>query len=212
MENQEKLDELSQQFIAKLGLPEQKPARPFVVAIIGLVGSGRTTAAKQIAANIPGAVLVQANSVRFLLKQIALPWGQNVREILKQVGQNLLKQGYGVIFDGNAADEADRKNIAEIVTETGAKSFYIGIMIDPEIAKQREQAKYSDSSWISSFEDFRVNTPEKMLKNIDDRAELHRNLKSENIPNLIAEIDNNEPLDNLQSQVKQVVKKLKAAL
>lgn len=206
---QEQLNQLVQDFISRLHLPEIKADKPFVVATIGLVGSGRTTVAKMLIEKLNGAVLVQANSARFLLKEAGLPWGENVRQVLKEVAIKLLDQGYGIVFDGNASDEEDRKNIGEIAQKTNAKISYVRINIEPELAKQREEQKYNDSNWVSSFDDFRVNTTEKMLKNIDDRAELHRNLKSSEIPNLAGEINNDGSLEELKKQVEELIPKIK---
>lgn len=202
------LQEFSQDFLSRLTLPEAKANKPFIVATIGLVGSGRTTVAEKIVERLKGAVLASSNSTRYLLKQAGMPWGENVRQILKVVAVELLNRGYGVVFDGNAADEKDRKNIKDIASQSGASVSYIRINIDSEIAKQREKKKYDNPDWASTFDNFRVNTTEKMLKNIDDRAELHRNIKSSDIPNLIAEIDNNGDSAELNRQVDKIINKL----
>jgi len=202
---QKQLDQIVQDFLSRLHLPENKADKPFIVATIGLVGSGRTTVAKILVEKLNGAVLVQANSARFLLKEASLPWGDNVRQVLKGVAVELLDKGYGVVFDGNASDEEDRKNIEEIAERTSAKISYVRINIEPELAKQREEQKYNNSNWVSGFDDFRVNTTKKMLKNIDERAELHQNLKSSEIPNLIGEISNNGTIEELREQVSKLV-------
>ena len=93
--------------------------------------------------------------------------------------------------------------------QNGTKVFYIRININPEIAKERKRAKYEDSSWVSSFEDFRVNTTDKMLKNIDERVELHQKLKSSEIPNLLGEVNNDGSLEELKRQVKELILKIK---
>lgn len=197
-----------QDFLSRLSLPEIKAVKPFIVATIGLVGSGRTTVARMLAEKLNGAVLVQANSARFLLKEAGLPWGENVRQVLKGVATDLLKRDYGIVFDGNASDAEDRDNIEEIAEKTGARVFYVRINIEPELAKQREEQKYNDTSWVSSFENFRVNTTDKMLKNIDDRVELHQKLKSSDIPDLLGEINNEGSLEELKKQVEGLVLKI----
>ena len=200
---------LSQDFLSRLELPPQKAKVPFLIAIIGLVGSGRTIVAKAIVEKIDGAVLVQANSARFLLREAATTWGDNVRRVLKIVAENLLSQGYGVVFDGASADVEDRQNISEIAEKTGAKVFYVRIIIDPEIAKAREQKKYDNPNWLSNFEDFRVSTTDAMLQNINDRAPLYRHLDSSQISGLIGEINNNGMVEELDQQVDTVVQKIK---
>lgn len=205
---QERLAKLVQNFLSKLKLPAEKTVKPFIVAILGLIGSGRTTVAKIFIKGLQGAVLIKSDSARYLLKETGLPWGENVRQILKDVAIDLLGQGYGVVFDGNAADEEDKKNISEIADQTGAKVFYVRINIDSEIARERKRARYGDPLWISSFDDFRVNTTEKILKNLDERIELHRNLKSSDIPNLLGEVNNNSSLEELNKQVEELVSKI----
>lgn len=206
----EKLQKIADDFLAKIGknLPSEKPVRPFVVAMIGLPGSGRSTVAGILIEKLAGSALLSSNSARYLLKEAGMNWGENVRQILKYAGQKLLADGYSLVFDGNVSDEQDRKNIGEIAESSGALVWYVRINIDPDIAKAREKDKYDNSSWVSSFDDFRVNTTEKMLANIDERAELHRQLKSLDIPGLIGEIDNNGGLDDLKKQVEEIAEKI----
>ncbi len=206
----EKLQKVAGDFLARISqkLPSTKPAKLFVVATIGLPGSGRTTVAKMLVEQLAGSVLLPSNSARYLLREADMSWGENVRQVLKYAGQKLLTDGYSLVFDGNAADVEDRKNIEELAKPSGARAWYIKINIDPEVAKAREKAKYDDSSWVSSFEDYRVNTTEKMLANIDERAELHRQLRSSDIPGLAGEVDNNGALDDLKKQVDEIAEKI----
>jgi len=205
---QEKFQQLVQDFLSRLELPAEQTAKPLIIATIGLIGSGRSTVTKMVAAKLKGAVLIKSDSARYLLKEAGLPWGDNVKQILKGVAVELLGKGYGVVFDGNAADEEDRKNISEIAEQTEASVYYVRINIDPAIAKERKRVRYDDPSWVSSFEDFRVNTTEKILKNLDERVELHKNLKSSDIPNLLGEVDNNDSLEELEKQVEKLIEKI----
>lgn len=200
--------EISNDFISRLAIPSQKPRVPFLVGMIGLTGSGRTTVARMLAENIPGSILISANSVRFLLSERNMPWGQNVREVLRDAGTKLLNDGYGLIFDGNAAQEEDRDNIAKIAKPSGAKVFYIRISIDIERAKQREIEKYNNPEWVSSFQEFRVNTTEKMIANIEAQRERDLHVDRTNIPDLMGTIDNSGSLENLKGQVDKIVEKI----
>lgn len=208
---EQKLQQISGDFLTRIepNLPVEKTERSFVVAMIGLIGSGRTTVAKMLAVKIRGVVLIQSNSARYLLKEAGMSWGENVRWVLKVVAKDLLARGYSVVFDVNAADEKDRKNIEEIASASGAKVLYVRINLNPEIAKSREKAKYDNPRWVSSFDNFQVNSTEKMLENIDQRAELHTELKPSNIPDLVGEIDNNGSLADLEQQVQKIANKIK---
>lgn len=206
---QERIDHIVQDFLSSLNLLETRADRPFIIATIGLIGSGRTTAAKMFTETLKGVILVKSDSARYLLKEAGLPWGDNVRQILKGVAIDLLGRGYGVVFDGNAADEEDRKNISDIANQTGAKVFYVRINVDPDIAKERKRAKYDDPAWVSSFEEFRVNTTEKILKNLDERIKLHQQLKSSEITDLLGEVNNNGSVEELKRQVDRLISKIK---
>lgn len=208
------LQKIAQDFLARIEdkLPKGKAVRPFVIAMIGMPGSGRGMVAKRIVSFLTGAVLVSSNSARYLLKEVGLPWGENVRQVLRGVATELLGRGYGVVFDGNAADEKDRENIQAIADKRGAKVFYIRINIDPATAEEREKAQYDNPNWISSFENFRVNTTEKMLANINERVKLHASLKSSDIPGLIGEIDNNGTIAKLKRQVDELAQKIKDSI
>lgn len=205
------MQQITEDFLKRVevSLPSAKASAPFIVAMIGVPGSGRTTVAKMLVAKSQGAVLVSSNSARYLLRESGMSWGENVKQVLKHAASELLKKGYGVVFDGNAADEEDRKNIAEIVSANRAKVFYIRINITPAIAKSREKAKYDDPLWVSSFGDFRVNTTEKVLENIDQRVKLHADLKSSVIPGLVGEIDNDGNLESLEGQIAAIIDKIK---
>lgn len=209
---QNQLESITKDFLARLALPDEKPATPFVVSIIRIPGAGGTTVARALKTLLPGTVHVQANSARFLLKEAGLPWGDNVREVLRTVGQGLLAQGYGIILDGNALEQKDRDNIAQLAAPSGARVCYIRINVSPEAAKERERAKYDDPSWQSGFDDFRVNTTDKMLANIQERATVSDTTPSGSIAGLIAEIDNNGDLEDLDRQVRAAAEKIKTSL
>ncbi|TSC91068.1 MAG: hypothetical protein CEN90_616 [Parcubacteria group bacterium Licking1014_17] len=199
-------------FLGYLYLPIEKSAKLFIVGIIGIPGSGRTTVARKLVSHLPGVVVVQANSARYLLKHANLPWGDNVREVTCAVARKLLSQGYSVIFDGGALEQKDRDNIKKAAAPSNAEVLFIRIHIDPSLAETREIAKYNDPRWVSSFNDFRVNTPEKMAGNIRVRAVVDEKLGSQEIHGLITEIDNSGSLADLDAQVEAAVGNVKNIL
>ena len=201
--------EIANDFISRLYLPPVKPTKSFLLATMGIPGSGRTTIAHLIVEIITGSVLVSANSVRYLIKEIFSPkvgynigWGENVRDVLREVSDRLLREGYSVVFDGNSIDPKDRQNITQIVEPFGIPARYLDIDINVNLAKEREKDKYDNPNWISSFEEYRVNTTEKMLISIDERDEVHKTMGS--IPGLVGTIDNNGLIEDLLPQVEEI--------
>jgi predicted kinase len=211
MEN--KFDRLQKEFLDELSKTTRlitTSKQPFVLALIGIPGSGRTTDGRYLAPRLH-AKLIQANSARKILKDANLPRGDNVREILRRVGKVVLSEGYNLILDGNALEEKDRKNIAEMAgLKSGVKVFYIRVRIGLENACQREKEKYNNPKWISSFDDFRVSDDtEKMVQNVRDRFPVEQALKSGDIPGLIGEIDNDDSLDRTYRQLDVIICKMR---
>lgn len=205
------IKELTKSFLAQLTLIGEKPKRQFLLGLIGMVGSGRTTVATQIVGSMPGVVSIQANSVRCLLRNRGLLWGENVGAILAIVANELLFRGYAVVVDGNTASEEERNNIADIGRSFNIRPDYLMIEINPQIAAARTRKKYDNPNWISSFFEFRVNTTERMVANVLDpkRVELFARLVPERITGLSQIIGNNGSKVDLEKQVRFFVEKFR---
>ncbi len=213
----EMLPKLVQEFLRVNSYPSEKVERSRLVVVFGPPGVGKTELCRRMAARLPSAVHVQTNSVRHMLRHVenrSYQWGQNVRDIIRQAVKTYLASGYDVILDGGGTDAEDRQNVQAIAREAGGIAiFYAHIMTTLETALDRERAKY-ERAWqenIDTFADCRVNTTEKMLQNVKDRYPVHERLKTSEMPNLLAGIDNNGTLEDLDRIANELVTKLKAA-
>ncbi len=209
------IPQLVEQFLKHIKLPAAKPPKSFMLGVVGQIGAGKTTVARMLNENLPGSIVVSANSARFLLKETNMPWGDNVRAIMRGVVENLLQRGYGVILDGATAEERDRASLAQaLATVSGAAAAYAYVYADTNTCIAREQAKYEDTTWQSSFDDFRVNTLDKMLDNIRSREALHKELRSSiaSVPGFVGEIDNTGTLTQLAEQVATIEAAVKKQL
>lgn len=184
-------------FLSHLKLPAGKPAKQYVVGIIGQIGAGKTKVSRMLTDSLPGTVVVSANSARYLLKEAGMPWGDNVRSIIEGVISRLISRGYAVIVDGGTAEERERTAIAR--ASGSVPVLYVYVQADTETCITREQSKYEDQTWQSSFEDFRVKTIDKIIDNIRAREALHKELRSSisNAKGFIGEIDNGGTLNDL---------------
>ncbi|MBI2627193.1 MAG: AAA family ATPase [Parcubacteria group bacterium] len=210
MDKEKFLTNVAQSFYERFLVPQfyEKGNKPFVVALIGIPGSGRTTIAKRLKV-VQGmaSVLVSANDARSILRDNTLEWGENVRILLRFSMQKLFEQGYGVVLDGNALDEKDRQNIESVASQFSVPVFYVRVMTDSVIAAERMRKKYEDENWISTPGEIRVNTAEKMVQNVWDRAEFEKTVDFSKIP-LFATIDNNGTIEQLHSRVDTIIKKI----
>lgn len=216
MENKMKLQQVSRNYLERIKqqLPDKKASQPFVIGIIGLIGSGKTTVAKLLTKKLAGTVLVKSDSARFLLKEAGLEWGGNVREVLFNTAQWLLQNGYSVIFDGDFIEEKKRKNTQKLADESGAKFYIIRIKLDKNLCLKHLQKKWEDlkrGKIPQNFSHFLVVMPGEE-QSLFDRAFLHEQLKSSDIPQLICEIDNSGSLKFLKKQINSASALIKVEL
>lgn len=96
--------------------------KPVVVAIVGLVGSGKSSVARYMA-KLTRARVVSANAVRVALRKEGKTYGR-VRTIVEQKALSAVKEGRNVILD---SDFSDLKKRRKLESEAGkmAKVVYV---------------------------------------------------------------------------------------
>lgn len=205
MEDKTKLKQVSRDYLEriKLQLPDEKAKRLFVVGIIGLIGSGKTTTAKFLTQKLLGSALVKSDSARFLLKEAGLKWGENVREVLFNSARWLLQNGHGVVFDGDFVEEKKRKDIQKLADGLDAKFYLLRIKPDKDLSVKRLKQKWEQlerGEIKQDFSHFLAVMPGEE-QSVFDRFLLHEKLKSGEVPQLIYEIDNSGSINDLKIQV-----------
>jgi predicted kinase len=207
-----RMNEIIKEFRSRLALPAQKATTPFLLGVIGNLGTGKSTLARMLAKQLPGSVVVTADSARFLLKEQNLPWGDNIRAVVRGVAESMLKDGYAVILDGSNAETQEREQTAELASRLGVPVLYVRIKTAYETSRERLQTKYDDQSWQSSFERFRVGPTDKMLINLDQRRILHDALKDEDIAGLVGVANNDGDRVALEQQAGPLAEKILQSL
>lgn len=205
-------EQLIQTFIDRLKLPQAPADKPFILGVVGNIGSGKSTVSRMLAVAIPGTVVVQTNSARHILHEAGMGWGEQVHRLVGGVMKRLIGDGYAVILDGGTADADDRRQLAAGAAELKVPLMFVRVRCETEVCRMRTQRRYDDLSWESSFNDFRVNTTENMVANVLERAKVHHHLESTDIEGLVDEVDGNGPLENLDGQILETAQKIKAKL
>jgi uncharacterized protein len=137
-----------------------RPARPCLVAIGGLSGSGKSSVALGLApgfAPSPGARVLRSDVARKQLFGVApetrLPpsaydtaTNRQVYEKLCRAAAAALRDGYGAIADAVFLDPAERAAIARVAAEAGVP--FIGLWLDaaPDLLRRRLDARTNDAS------------------------------------------------------------------
>lgn len=209
---EEKLQKVAEDFLSRIKekLPIEKADKPFIVGIVGMIGSGRTLLAKTLVENIKGAVLICANSARYLLREQGLPWGENVYALMFYATEWLIKNGYAVACDGNQVDKDRRIKTKELADKLGAKYYLLKIITSQETAERYIDQKYSQPH-ENTFENFWPGTDAKDLKqNLRERNKDYYAIDQEEPrPEFFAIIENEGTIEKFKHKAIEVAEKLR---
>jgi predicted kinase len=208
---EEKVQKVAEDFLKRVQekLPAEKADKSFIVGIVGMIGSGRTLLAKTLVENIKGAVLISANSARYLLKEQELPWGENVYAVLLWAAEWLVKNGYIAVYDGNQVDKDRRARIKELTDKLGVKYYLLKIITSEATAERYLREKYSQAP-KNTFEDFWPGTDaDDIVQNLKERnKDFFAIDQEEPKPEFFAEIENDGTIDEFKQKAVEVANKL----
>ena len=209
----EKLQKVAEDFFSRIKekLPVEKADKQFIVGIVGMIGSGRTLLAKTLVENIKGAILICANSARFLLKEAGMSWGENVYAVLLNTTEWLVKNGYIAVYDGNQVDKDRREAIKKLADKLGVKYYLLKIITSEETAERYLREKYSQPP-KNTFEDFWPGTDaEDIVRNLHERnKDFYAIDKEDPRPEFFAEIENEGTIEEFKQKAIEVAKKLES--
>lgn len=126
--------------VKKARFSKPKTRRPIMIVLGGLVGSGKSTVAKELAKET-GAVIISADQVRVALRKVKQSYDK-VREIYLNIGKEAVKKGNSVIVDSDFTDAAKRNQIKTLAIKTLAKRaklpvYFIRVICDIDVAVGR---------------------------------------------------------------------------
>jgi predicted kinase len=124
--------------------------KPFVIAVLGFPGSGKSTAAAEFA-RLSDGVHVQTNSIRQLMRELNVAGEESVRMVRDLLVSELLLRHHAVILDANVSEET--LQLQEIAREKRAKIFFVGITASLELAAIWARARFSNRP-ISTFKEW----------------------------------------------------------
>ena len=110
-------------FVESLTVVPRKTKKPVVVAMIGLVGSGESTVAKELAKHI-SATVIEGDAIRVLLRKENEKY-EGMRKIAENAMEEAIRKGGNVILDSDHIDAKKRASLREKVKKLGAKLHFI---------------------------------------------------------------------------------------
>ncbi len=115
-------------FIEKLDIKKRKTSKSIVIAIIGLVGSGKSSVALELGELI-GATIIESDSVRIELRKQGESYEKS-RIIVENATAKVIKRGGNVVVDSDFVDKKKREDICKRMLKVGASIFFIRVYCD----------------------------------------------------------------------------------
>lgn len=126
-----------------------KVEKPIAVAFVGLVGSGKSTVAKEFAKYMK-ATVISGDGVRFELQKLNVDFS-SVREISRNVMVEVVKKGGNVVLDSDFSNPKKREQVKNMLKKYGVKLIYIRVYSDIAIAIERiMKAKYGRNTFFKN--------------------------------------------------------------
>ncbi len=137
-----------------------QPQQPALVAVGGLSGSGKTSLAVRVAAEIgrrPGAVHIRSDLERKALFRVdpltrlppsayAPETNAKVYGIMRDKARHLLSAGHSVILDSVHGTVAERDEVGRIAADLGCQFYGFWLDLDTETRVQRVERRIDDAS------------------------------------------------------------------
>lgn len=121
--------------MAKLGIRKRKTERPVIVALIGLVGSGKSSVARELAKHI-GATVIEGDAIRIELRRQKGRY-EGVRAIVENAALEVIRRGGNVILDSDFIDDKERAVLREKVRKAGVRLAFVCTYCDYDVMAGR---------------------------------------------------------------------------
>jgi len=176
-------EEAKEKYIASLYIPRQKNEKQVVVAMVGLIGSGKSSVAK-VLANKLQAVTIEGDAIRIFLRKYGADYAK-ARKIAEDVTVHLVGQGCSVVLDSDFIDSKKRASIREVVKKTNARLLFVRTYCDYDVSAGRIiEAKYEQSNFFGgagSLYEGKFKAAVVKLRELWRRTPLHYSWRNEGV-------------------------------
>lgn len=109
----------------------QKIKKPLIIAMVGLVGSGKTTIAREIAKGI-GAEVIDSGEIRIALRKMSKGYDK-ARQIAEAVAGEIIRRGNSVVLTSDFVDVQKRRVLEKKAKQFDARVAYIHTFCDRDV-------------------------------------------------------------------------------
>lgn len=113
----------------------RKTKKPLIVAIVGLVGSGKSTVSRELAKHI-NATVVENDAIRIELRKNDESYDR-VWAIAENIAAEVVRLGGNVVLDSDFVDAKKRASLREKARSVGAVVVFVRTYCDFDVASKR---------------------------------------------------------------------------
>jgi len=118
-------------FSESLEISRRKTKKPVIVAMVGLVGSGKSTVAQAISEMI-GGTIIEGDQIRVYLRKENEEY-EGTRKIAENVALEIIKEGDNAILDSDHIDPKKRASLREKAKSAKVRLVFIRTLCDHDI-------------------------------------------------------------------------------
>lgn len=118
-------------FMATLKVAQCKTKNPIIVALIGIVGSGKSSVARELAQHI-GATVIEGDAIRVALRKQNERYEKS-RAIAEDIALSIVEQGGNAILDSDFIDPKKRASIREKARKAGVRLEFLCVYADLDV-------------------------------------------------------------------------------
>ncbi|HMO78218.1 MAG TPA: AAA family ATPase [Candidatus Paceibacterota bacterium] len=152
--------DVKNEYLQQVVVPEQKPTKQFLLCPIGLVGAGKTTVVRPLAEKL-SLVRISGNEIRKLFKESGFGY-EKVYDLTFELIQEFISRGYSICIDSDCAGKI--KQIEEIANKNNLQIVWIHINPPEEFIIQK----------LSNLTPNWLGTAQEMVENYRERKSLHK--------------------------------------
>ncbi len=123
------------QFISELKVEKRKTKKPVIIAMVGLVGSGKSSVARAIARE-SHATVVEGDAMRTALSTAGLTYDHQ-RKMSEDAAIAVVEGGGNVVFDADFMPLSKRASLRARAKAVGAEVIFVRATCDYDVMSQR---------------------------------------------------------------------------
>ncbi len=143
--------------LESLGKLPEPAAKPFLIAVSGLPGTGKSYFCRLLAERLPVA-LIESDAIRKLLfscPAYSFRESNHLFKVIHAVLEKLLSGGISAVVDATNLTERNREYLYNIADRLKVRLIMVRVSAAPQVVRERLQARLSDRT-ASSEADWQV--------------------------------------------------------